>query len=173
MTNRFWSNKRTVAATFSMVTLFLCGLIGGAIFALARQRKRDRELTAAEELLDKHNGMSVDVIPGPSPSPSMTRETAHASAEAYMSRDIHFGSYYGGQETYGLDYLTGTAINQDNRQPIHCSDNRGHSSAYVPPHPSVDVGNTPPVSYRQPRGREPGTYQPSSIDSFYGGIENK
>jgi hypothetical protein len=169
MTNRFWSNKRTVAATFSMVTLFLCGLIGGAIFALARQRKRDRELTAAEELLDKHNSMSVDVIPGPSPSPSMTQETAHASAEAYMSRDIHFGSY-------GLDYLAGTAINQDNGQPIHfnySSDNRGHSSAYVPPHPSVDVGNTPPVSYRQPRGREPGTYQPSSIDSFYGGIENK
>ena len=172
--NRFWSNKGIVAATFSIVALFLCGLIGGAIFVLARQHKRDRELNVAEEFLDKHNSLSLDVIHGPSPSPSMTRETVHASAEEYMSRDIHFGSYYGGQETYGLDYPPGTAINQDNGQPIHfnySSDNRGHSSAYVPP--SVAVGNTPPVSHRQSRGRESGTYQPSSVDSFYGGIQNK
>lgn len=174
MIDRFWSNKRTVAATFSVVALFLCGLIAGAIFALARQRKRDRELTAAEEFLYKHNSVNVDVTA--SPAPSMTQETVHASAEAYMSRDIHFGSHYGGRETYDLDYLTGAAINQDNGQPIHfnySSDNRAHSPAHVPPHQSVAVENIPPVSYRQPRGREPGTYQPSSIDSFYGGIEDK
>lgn len=168
---RFWSKKRTVAATFSIVALILCGLIGGAILVLARQRKRDKELKAGEEFSDKQNSMSVD---GPPPSPSMTRETTHASPELYMSRDVHFGSdymHYRGQETCGLEYPPGVSVS--NGQPIHfnySTDSQGHSSAYVSPSVAVNV---PPVSYRQPRGRESGTYEPYSTDSFFGGIEEK
>ncbi|KAF8742469.1 hypothetical protein AX14_004333 [Amanita brunnescens Koide BX004] len=167
----FWSKKRTVAATFSIVALILCGLIGGAILVLARQRKRDKELKAGEEFSDKQNSMSVD---GPPPSPSMTRETTHASPELYMSRDVHFGSdymHYRGQETCGLEYPPGVSVS--NGQPIHfnySTDSQGHSSAYVSPSVAVNV---PPVSYRQPRGRESGTYEPYSTDSFFGGIEEK
>jgi len=150
----------------------VCALIGGAIFVLARQRKRDRDLMAGEEFFDKHNSVAVDAMREPSPAPSMAREMTHASTDVYMNRDVHFGSHYM-QPTYGLDYPQGVAYGQVDEQPTHSTDRQGNSSAYMPPQPFVSVAHAPPVSYRQPRGRAPGTYQPSSIDSFYGGMEEK
>lgn len=170
---RFWSNKSAVAATFTVVSLVVCALIGGAIFALARQRRRDREFTAAEEFFDKHNSaVAVDAMREPSLAPSMAQETTHAPMDVYVNRDVHFGSQYM-QPTYGLDYPQGIAYSQADEQPTHFTDRQGNSSTYMPPQPFVAVAHPPPISYRQPRGREPGTYQPSSIDSFYGGIEEK
>ncbi|KAF8351595.1 hypothetical protein F5887DRAFT_1195887 [Amanita rubescens] len=168
----FWSNKKTVTATFTIVGLVVCALIGGAIFILARQRKRDRELTAGEEFYDRHNSVAaVDAMREPSPAPSMAQEMTHAPIDVYVNRDVHFGSDYL-QPTYsGLDYPQGVAYGQVDER-THSTD--GDTSAYMPPQPSfVSVAHAPPVSYRQPRGRAPGTYQPSSIDSFYGGIQEK
>ncbi|KAK2466093.1 hypothetical protein APHAL10511_001735 [Amanita phalloides] len=127
----FWSEKGNVTATFTVVGLLACGVIGGAVYIMVRRRRRDK---AVVERLRA----SPDVTHFFSPPPSLSQVCAnHAQTEA----------------GHGLDYSPYDPNINAGHVEVALQDESNTSPA--PRHAPI---NAPPVSSRLPQGRN---YQPS------------
>lgn len=168
----FWDNKSAVAGIFVAVALALLVLVAGVaymVFRRRQQRKLERAMEA-EDFDDRRDIADPYDTRGASPAPSMTQMTTPSRAEAFVSRDIHFGANYmdfAGQGTYGLDYPpSAVPLNNAGRGlgPTH------PAASNVRHQPGVGTSAngllSPPSNNRQPGRESVATY-----DSFYGGID--
>ncbi|KIL70206.1 hypothetical protein M378DRAFT_610727 [Amanita muscaria Koide BX008] len=138
-----WDNKSAVAGIFVAVALALLVLVAGVaymVFRRRQQRKLERAMEA-EDFDDRRDIADPYDTRGASPAPSMTQMTMPTRAEAFVSRDIHFGLG-----------PTHSAAGDVRHQPGVSTSANGLLS--------------PPSNSRQPGRESVATY-----DSFYGGMD--
>jgi len=168
----FWANKSAVAGTFTVVSLIIAGIVGGATLMIIRRRKQ----LAAEQ--DEYYEKYESSIHGGSGDDGMsqTHITSPADPSAYPDRGIHYGD-----NTHGMHadmYPEHSAASEPYHLPDPAQDPFGQQHAvadvYQPSgseqYPSqeyiaqeYDVGYPPGTAYAVSQGQD-GQYQYSGYE---------